>query len=85
MRDELLTALPQLSDDESVSTRNLFAELNARSAPDLNTWLAQIVRKPAAQAVYSEEEAFDPKPKPQPFYRTQWQHSIATSTILGQA
>ena len=66
MRDELLAALPQLSDDESVSTRNLFAELNARSAPELNTWLAQIVRKPAAQATYSEEEAFDPKPKPQP-------------------
>ncbi len=66
MRDELLAALPQLSDNQSISTRNLFAELNARSAPDLNTWLAQIVRQPAAQAMYSEEEAFDPKPKPQP-------------------
>jgi hypothetical protein len=65
-RDELLTALPQLSASESVSTRNLFAELNARSAPDLNTWLKLAARKPAAEATYSEEEPFDTKLIQQP-------------------
>jgi hypothetical protein len=65
-RGELLTVLPHLSASESVSTLNLFAELNARSAPDLNTWLKEAARKPAAEAMYSEEEPFDTKMTPQP-------------------
>jgi hypothetical protein len=62
----LLTVLPHLSASESVSTRNLFAELNARSAPDLNTWLKEAARKPAAEAMFSEEESFDTKMTLQP-------------------
>jgi hypothetical protein len=65
-RDELLAVLAQLSANESVSTHNLFAELNARSAPDLQTWLRQAARTPAAEATYGEEDAFDNKLTPQP-------------------
>jgi hypothetical protein len=65
-RDELLKVLPQLIANEGVSTRNLFAELNARSAPDLNTWLGQAARRPAAESIFDEEEAFDNTLRPQP-------------------
>jgi hypothetical protein len=65
-RNELLAVLPQFMANESVSTHNLFAELNARSAPDLKTWLGQAGRRPAAEDTYGEEDAFDDKPSPQP-------------------
>jgi hypothetical protein len=65
-RDELLAVLPQLMANESVSTHNLFAELNARSAPDLKAWLGQAARRPAAEDTYGEEDAFDDTPSPQP-------------------
>lgn len=65
-RNELLKVLPQLTNSESISTRNLFAELDARSAPDLNAWLKPAARKPAAEATGSEEDDFDTKPSSQP-------------------
>jgi hypothetical protein len=65
-RSELLTVLSHISAKESASTYNLFAALNANSAPDLKTWLGQAARKPAAEATYGEEDAFDNKSTPQP-------------------
>jgi len=65
-RDELLAALPQLLANESVSTHNLFAELNARSAPDLNAWLEQAPRRPAAEETMDDESEPGDKLSPQP-------------------
>jgi hypothetical protein len=65
-RDELLAVLPHLHANESASTHNLFAELNARSAPEFGAWLGQAARKPAAESTYGEEDSFDDKLKPQP-------------------
>ena len=65
-RDDLLAVLPQLVANESVSTHNLFAELNARSAPDLKTWLGQAGRRPAAESTFDDEDALNDEVKPQP-------------------
>lgn len=65
-RDELLRVLPQLIANDGVSTHNLFAELNARTAPDLNTWLGQAARRPAVEEVMDGEYEPDKEPKQQP-------------------
>jgi hypothetical protein len=65
-RTQLIAVLPLIAHGETPSTRNLFSELNARSAPDFNSWLRVAGRKPAAEAVDSEENEFDNTPVPQP-------------------
>ena len=65
-REELLAVLPHMMASESVSTRNQFAELNARSAPDLKTWLGQAGRRPAAEEMMDGEYEPDQELKPQP-------------------
>ncbi len=65
-RTQIAAVLPSIAHDETASARNLFAELNARSAPDLNSWLRVAGRKPTAEAVDSEDNDFDNTPDPQP-------------------
>jgi hypothetical protein len=65
-REELLAVLPGMLAKESISTHNLFSGLNARSAPDLKTWLEQAARKPAAEEMMDGEYEPDKELKPQP-------------------
>ena len=58
-REQLLTVLPRIEKQEGASTINLFAELNAATAPTLETWLGTLARAPAAETSYDDEGDVD--------------------------
>jgi len=63
MRTALLAVLPQITKNESVSTVNLFTELNAETAPTLEDWLAAAGPIPASETSWGEEVgSLDSKP-----------------------
>lgn len=53
---DLLTILPSINHTEGPSTTNLYAALNAATAPTLNDWLAQAGRIPASEFADGNEE-----------------------------
>ena len=61
MRVQLLDALPTITAEDSISAANLFADLNAHTAPTFAEWIAHASLIPAAQAFDGNETGFDPK------------------------
>lgn len=55
-RAALLAVEPAILKDNGPSTHNLFAALDARTAPTLEAFLAQAARLPAAETSWGEEE-----------------------------
>ena len=58
-REQLLAIQPRIDKQEGASTINLFAELNAATAPSLETWLSTAGRRPAAESSSSGESDVD--------------------------
>ena len=80
-RTQLLAILPSIDAHQGSSTRNLFATLNAETAPDFTIWLSQAGRIPAADEDEDDEENLPgggnedtypntPKPTPATHYFT---------------
>lgn len=55
-RNDLLALLPSIEAREGRSATNLFAALNAATAPDFETWLRQAGRQPASEWIESSED-----------------------------
>lgn len=56
-RNDLLTLLPSIEAREGRSATNLFAALDATTAPDIETWLKRAGRRPASESIEASEEA----------------------------